>query len=453
MDKATEIQAPPSTGRKLSNGMRSGVALAAMTLVGASVGLWLTYDGKTAAPDTKIVDAGPPPVPPALAFTDLREFASQPSLNVNSGELKRNDTLIDLVTRLGAEHVDAYAALGALYENELIDPRRLRPGLELTAYVQPASSEEATARLTALTLREDGTASLIVKRQPDDTWLATALETKLVPAHKRVATEITTSIYDAARSEGASDQQVVDFASVFAYDIDFQREIHPGDMFEIVYEAWVDERGTPIKTGNILYASLDGRAATREFYRFTPSDDEITDYFDTKGESATKFLMKTPINGARLSSSFGRRRHPVLGYTRIHKGTDFAAPRGTPIYAAGNGVFERASRWGSFGNYVRIQHANGYETAYAHLSRYGPGVRSGRRVRQGAVIGYVGTTGRSTGPHLHYEVLINGRQVNAMRLDLPTGRKLEGDMLAEFQTRKSEIDQIRQGSALKSSSL
>ena len=154
--------------------------------------------------------------------------------------------------------------------------------------------------------------------------------------------------------------------------------------------------------------------------------------------------MKTPINGARLSSSFGRRRHPILGYTRMHKGTDFAAPRGTPIYAAGNGTIKRASRFGSFGNYIRIRHANGYETAYAHLNGYARGIRSGRRVRQGQTIGYVGTTGRSTGPHLHYEVLVNGRQVNAMRLNLPTGRKLEGDVLDRFQKRRREIDQLRQ---------
>ena len=166
---------------------------------------------------------------------------------------------------------------------------------------------------------------------------------------------------------------------------------------------------------------------------------------DENGESATKFLMKTPINGARLSSSFGNRRHPISGYTRLHKGTDFAAPSGTPIYAAGNGTVERASRYGGYGNYVRIKHANNYKTAYAHMSRYGPGVRAGKRVRQGDVIGYVGSTGASTGPHLHYEVYIKGKPVNAMRLKLPTGRKLAEtpDMLAEFEARKAEIDAIR----------
>ncbi|MEL6782689.1 MAG: M23 family metallopeptidase, partial [Pseudomonadota bacterium] len=173
------------------------------------------------------------------------------------------------------------------------------------------------------------------------------------------------------------------------------------------------------------------------------SDDGVTDYFDPNGESATKFLMKTPINGARLSSRFGKRRHPISGYTRMHKGTDFAAATGTPVYAAGHGTVERASRYGGYGHYVRIRHANGYKTAYAHLSRYGSGIKSGRRVRQGQVIGYVGSTGASTGPHLHYEVIVNGKHVNAMSLRLPTGRKLSGDMLDEFLTTKREIDAVR----------
>ena len=445
MHQRADIQAQGNfSGVLASKGLRSIVALIAMSLVGVVTGLWITHQGKAATIITRPVTAELVPPPPATTLTDARVMHHVPGAIAQSGKLNRNDTLIDLTVRLGAEHTDAYAALNALYETGLIDPRRLRPGLEMTAYLQKKAGDTSVRKLTALTLREDGARSLIVKQQPDETWLATALETKLIPAHKRVATEITTSIYDAALANGARDQQVVDFAGIFAYDVDFQREIYPGDRFEIVYEAWVDERGTPIRSGNILYASLEGKATTRGFYRFTPSDDVVTDYFDSKGESATKFLMKTPINGARLSSSFGRRRHPILGYTRMHKGTDFAAPRGTPIYAAGNGTIKRASRFGSFGNYIRIRHANGYETAYAHLNGYARGIRSGRRVRQGQTIGYVGTTGRSTGPHLHYEVLVNGRQVNAMRLNLPTGRKLEGDVLDRFQKRRREIDQLRQ---------
>jgi murein DD-endopeptidase MepM/ murein hydrolase activator NlpD len=274
----------------------------------------------------------------------------------------------------------------------------------------------------------------------DGTFFASNLSVQRVTSVKRVAATISTSLYEAALEAGATDQQVADFAEIFAFDIDFQREIQAGDAFEIVYETYTDERGNFVSSGDILFASLNGRALERSFYRHTPSDDNITDYFTADGKSATRFLMKTPINGARLSSSFGRRRHPISGYSRLHKGTDFAARSGTPIFAAGNGVVERASRYGGYGKYVRIQHANGYETAYAHMSRYGPGVRKGRRVRQGDIIGYVGSTGASTGPHLHYEVLVNGRHVNAMSLRLPTGRALEGDLLSEFEKKLKAID-------------
>ena len=215
----------------------------------------------------------------------------------------------------------------------------------------------------------------------------------------------------------------------------------------MLYETFDDERGEPVKSGTVLMASIDGAALTKTFYRFTPSDDHAVDYFDESGQSAKKFLMKTPINGARLSSGFGNRKHPILGYTKLHKGTDFAAPRGTPIYAAGNGVVERAGPYSTFGNYVRIQHANGYQTAYAHLNGFAKGMRKGAHVRQGDVIGYVGTTGRSTGPHLHYEVYINGTPMNAMTLKLPTGRKLEGQQLALFKTERDRIDAIRQAEA------
>ena len=213
----------------------------------------------------------------------------------------------------------------------------------------------------------------------------------------------------------------------------------------MVFDVLTDERGNVIRRGDVLYAALNGKAVNKSFYRFTTPDEKVTDYFQANGESSTKFLMKTPINGARLSSRFGKRRHPISGYTRLHKGTDFAAPTGTPIYAAGNGVVERASRYGGYGHYVRIRHAKGYKTAYAHMSRYGRGVRAGRSVRQGQIIGYVGSTGASTGPHLHYEVYKNGRAVDAMRLKLPTGRKLamDPDIFAVFEIERDRIDEIR----------
>jgi murein DD-endopeptidase MepM/ murein hydrolase activator NlpD len=273
----------------------------------------------------------------------------------------------------------------------------------------------------------------------------------------RIEAEIETSIYSSALQLGAEDQQVVDFASAFAYDIDFQREIHPGDRFEILFETFYDERGNAVRNGDVLYAALNGKALQRGFYRFAPSDDGVADYFDQNGESATKFLMKTPINGARISSNFGKRKHPISGFTRLHKGTDFAAPTGTPIYAAGNGTVQRASRNGGYGNYIKIKHTRGYETAYAHLSKYAKGIKAGKKVKQGDVIGYVGSTGASTGPHLHYEVYVDGKPVNVMSLKLPNGRKLQDEpaMLEEFKAHQAMVDALRaaQGGAIATASL
>jgi len=186
---------------------------------------------------------------------------------------------------------------------------------------------------------------------------------------------------------------------------------------------------------------LAPRGREKAYYRFESRDGEIG-YYDAQGHSAKRFLMKTPVKGARISSGFGRRFHPILGYTRMHKGVDFAARRGTPVMAAGNGVIERASRYGSYGNYIRIRHANGFKTAYAHLSRYRHGSRKGRRVTQGQIIAYVGATGRATGPHLHYELLKHNHQVNPMTIKVPTGRKLGPAELKRFAQEKARIDQL-----------
>lgn len=428
---------PPAFNR----GLKSALTLTAVCAVAVFSGMFLARTGQQAESDALLASTSVEAAGPALAelLFSAEEAVLGVTLTHKTGTLRSRDNLIDLLARLGADRREAHEALKPLYDSEYLDPRRLRPGLVVNAAFDETGAEST---LSAITLRAAPERSLIVKRDAQG-WTAAALDVRLTPAHKRVSTTIQTSLYDAALANGARDQQVVDFAQIFAYDVDFQREIHPGDQFEIVYEAWVDERGRPVKTGEVLYAELQGKALTRSFYRHTPSDDEVTDYFDPNGESATKFLMKTPINGARLSSNFGTRRHPISGYTRLHKGTDFAARTGTPIYAAGHGVIERASRYGGYGNYARIRHANGYKTAYAHMSRYGPGVRAGRRIRQGDVIGYVGSTGASTGPHLHYEVMVNGKHVNAMKLELPTGRKLSGDMLDEFMTKRGEVDAIR----------
>ena len=231
---------------------------------------------------------------------------------------------------------------------------------------------------------------------------------------------------------------------IYSWDVDFQREIQSGDRFEVAYERFVDDEGDVVRHGEVIFARLNLSGDLNALYRFESRPGSV-DYFDEKGRSAKRPLLRTPIDGARLSSRFGKRRHPVLGYTRMHRGVDFAAATGTPIYAAGDGVVSYRGRKGGYGNYIRLRHSAGYNTAYAHMSRFKKGIALGSRVRQGQVIGFVGTTGRSTGPHLHYEILSNGRQVNPLTVKMPSGTRLGKKELAKFQSKRANIDALVAG--------
>jgi murein DD-endopeptidase MepM/ murein hydrolase activator NlpD len=251
------------------------------------------------------------------------------------------------------------------------------------------------------------------------------------------------SLYVSAQRAALPHDVVIGLIKLFSWDVDFQRDVRRGDQFETLFEVVALEDGSEgVRGGDLLYAalSIDGRLL--EGYRFELPDGRVA-YFDRSGKSLRKFLMRTPIDGARLSSRFGMRRHPILGYTLMHKGVDFAAPTGTPIYAAGDGRVEVAARNGGYGKYVRIRHTGEYSTAYAHLSRFAKGMQSGRRIRQGQVIGYVGTTGRSTGPHLHYEVLRHGAQINPLQIRQPSNEQLAGADLARFRAEMARIDRLR----------
>ena len=247
---------------------------------------------------------------------------------------------------------------------------------------------------------------------------------------------IKNSLYKSAIEAKINANTIIEFARIFGFEIDFQRDIRKNDYFRIVYDKYFDENGEFVKSGAIYYAhmSVNGREIT--LYRY--GNDKNYSYFDINGKSVEKALMKTPINGARLSSSFGMRKHPILGFNKMHKGTDFAAPSGTPVMASGSGTIIR-SRWcGGGGNCVKIKHNTTYQTVYAHLKSFAKGIKEGRKVKQGQIIGYVGSTGMSTGPHLHYEVLINGKQVNSQKLKLPSGKVLKGN-----ERQKFEIDRIK----------
>jgi murein DD-endopeptidase MepM/ murein hydrolase activator NlpD len=240
----------------------------------------------------------------------------------------------------------------------------------------------------------------------------------------------------------ASAQKIdVDAEVIVEFEIDFQRDIRKNDEFQIFYERFEDDEGENFKNGNILFAYLKNSGREIKLYRYKDSKNNIG-YFTPDGKSIEKALMKTPINGARLSSGYGMRKHPILGYNKLHQGIDFAARRGTPVMASGSGTVERASWFGAYGKYIRIRHNSTYKTAYAHLSKFGRNIKAGRKVRQGQIIGYVGSTGRSTGPHLHYEVLVNNKIINSQRLKLPSGKKLKKNEMKNFNLEKQRIDQL-----------
>ena len=253
---------------------------------------------------------------------------------------------------------------------------------------------------------------------------------------------IESSLYNTAIKLGIKPNTIVEFARLYGFQVDFQRDIWKGDTFQIIYEQFENEDRSLIETGDIIFTNLNTQGNDLNLYKFELEKNKI-DYFDENGKSMKKTLMKTPINGARLSSPYGKRKHPILGFTKMHTGTDFAAPTGTPIMASGDGVVTRAQWCGGGGNCVKIKHNSVYQTVYAHMSKFGRGIKKGVRVKQGQIIGYVGSTGLSTGPHLHYEVIENGRKINSQKLKLPSGKTLKGKQRNKFEVNKIKIDVLK----------
>ncbi len=255
-------------------------------------------------------------------------------------------------------------------------------------------------------------------------------------------TVITNSLYNSAINLGIKPNIIIEFARLYGFQVDFQRDVWKDDSFQIIYEEFVNENDKVIDTGEIIFASLNLQNTDLRLYKYEFKKNKV-DYFDENGKSIRKTLMKTPINGARLSSSYGKRKHPILGYTKMHTGTDFAAPTGTPIMASGDGKVTKAGWCGGGGNCVKIKHNSTYQTVYAHMSKFGKGIKKGVRVKQGQIIGYVGSTGLSTGPHLHYEVIENGKKINSQKLKLPSGKILKGDERKKFEVSKIKIDVLK----------
>lgn len=321
--------------------------------------------------------------------------------------------------------------------------KKLRAGEELRLALTPSSVEEGSLDVAKI--------SLFYQKAPEVT-LARSSEGGYVASDKPVQPEsdsdenigerasVYLSTYRAAKAQGLPDDFITKFLKIHSYDVDFKQRVKAGDSFELFYDILQDEGGAE-RPGELLYASVNIGGETHGYYRFrTP--DGVVDYYDDKGSNSKKFLMRTPVKAARLTSPFGYRRHPLLKTLRLHSGVDWAGPVGTPIMAAGNGTIEVAGREGGYGNYVRIRHANGYKTAYGHMLRFAEGVAKGVKVRQGQIIGYLGNSGLSTGPHLHYEVLVNSRFTNPLSIKIPRSRQLQGRLLTEFRKEKARIDDL-----------
>ncbi len=367
------------------------------------------------------------------AFADRPASWEQVEMRLGSGE-----TVIAALSRSGVNRTEAANLLLAL--TRATTKPVFRAGQKFRIFF---TGENENRQIAALTTRIAPESTILLERSANGDYSSRILTLDLTRSMAFVESEIEGSLYQSARIAGASDREVDLFIDVFKYDVDFQRDIQAGDRFSIFFEKFADERGRLVKSGDAMYLALKTGKISKEFYRFTTPDDGKSDFYDAKGQSARKFLIRTPVNAARVSSGFGYRRHPVLGYTRLHKGVDFAAPTGTPIVAAAGGVVVKASWFGSYGRYVRIRHSKGFETAYAHMSGFAKNIRNGAKVSQGQRIGYVGTTGRSTGPHLHYEVLIKGAAINPNSLRPQTGRQLSGTMLAAFAAEKDRIDALK----------
>ena len=277
-----------------------------------------------------------------------------------------------------------------------------------------------------------------ISKNEEKKIIAKKIITKLYKKRVVAQNYIKNNLYTAALESKINPEAIIEFARIFGFEIDFQRDIRKNDYFKILYEKYFDETGEFMKSGSILFAHMNVNGREITLYKF--GSDKDYGYFDINGKSVEKALMKTPINGARLSSPFGMRKHPILGFNKKHMGTDFAAPMGTPIMASGSGTVIRAKWCGGGGNCIKIKHNSTYETVYAHMKNFAKGIKVGKKVRQGEIIGYVGSTGMSTGPHLHYEVIVNGKKVNSQTLKLPSGKVLKDEERKLFEIHRIKTD-------------
>ncbi|WP_292133394.1 M23 family metallopeptidase [Brevundimonas sp.] len=352
-------------------------------------------------------------------------------------QIRRGETFEQAVRRTGvaAEEASAVAATIA----NAFDLTELRAGLRFETAIAKPRDGRGDARLIGLTMRTGPASQLTVSRSFDGALRLRSLEEKVTHETVVLKGDVERSLSASARELGATASIVRAASRLFATKFDLQRDIRASDEFTLVFDRDVTEAGRTVGVGDLMYAELKGRT----FYRFRPAGAKEAQFFDENGKNLRSAMMRTPLQSfRRISSSFGVRTHPISGFRKMHQGIDFAAGSGTPVVAPADGVVVEARRWGGYGNWLRIRHANGLESGYGHLSRYGSGIRAGQRVSQGQVVAYVGSTGASTGPHLHYEIWRNGQRINPAGIRTQEGTELTGADLAAFRAEKSRIDRI-----------
>lgn len=350
------------------------------------------------------------------------------------------ETLDSLIKGAGVDSIQAGLAVEAVAK--ITNSKKLRPGEELRLGLTPSSVDESAIDVGKLSLFYHGAHVVTVARSADGVYSTSDKPLKPEGSYEESAGErpnVYVSTFRAAKSQDLSNDFIMKFIRVHSYDVDFKQRVKGGDSFELFYDLVQDENGLE-KPGELLYAGVTIGGETHGYYRFRMADG--VDYYDEKGSNSKKFLMRTPVRGATLTSGYGYRKHPLLGTLRPHLGVDWSGPIGTPVMATGNGTIEMADREGNYGNYIRIRHANGYKTVYAHLLRFAAGIAQNVKVRQGQIIGYLGNTGMSTGPHVHYEVLINNQHTNPLSIKIPKSRQLTGRLLTEFRREKAHIDDL-----------
>jgi murein DD-endopeptidase MepM/ murein hydrolase activator NlpD len=367
-------------------------------------------------------------------FNNIKEFVFdniRSPYKEYSHNVKNKDTLEKILKKYNIDTAEINNLTSKIIKRKLSS---ISPGSQVKIITK---EKKGSKKVISLFYPIDVITSVEVKRNKN-VFDISKVVLKLNKKEIVLSNTIKNNLYSSAVEAGLEPNIIVEFANIFGFEVDFQRDIRRGDTFEVYYEQFVDDNNIVRRTGKIIYASMYVNNKEISLYNFKYNNE--TGFYDVDGKSVIKTLMKTPINGARLSSSFGMRKHPILGFNKLHQGTDFAAPNGTPIMASGNGVVVMAQKYKGYGNYILLKHNSTFKTAYAHLSKYGRGVRKGVRVIQGQIIGYVGSTGMSTGPHLHYEVIKNGKKINSQRLKLPTGKILNNEARNKFEVERIKID-------------